>query len=51
MEHHFYYYLLCILAAIVGFLVVKKITGCMIKVVIALVVLGVMAFVYFKYIA
>lgn len=51
MEHNFYYYLLCILAAVIGFLVVKKITSCMIKVVIALVVLGVMAYVYFNYIA
>ena len=35
----------------VGFLVVKKITSCMIKVVIALVVLAAIAFMYFKFIA
>ena len=38
-------------AAVVGFLVVKKITSCMIKVVIALVVLAAIAFMYFKFIA
>lgn len=51
MENHFFYYLLCILATVVGFLVVKKITSCMIKVVIALVVLAAIAFMYFKFIA
>lgn len=51
MDTPFYYYVLCILAVIIGFLVVKKITSCMIKVVFALVVLGVLALVYFKYLA
>ena len=44
------YYIFCIVAAIVGFLLVKKITGCMIKTVIALVVAAIMAAVYFVYI-
>jgi len=36
---------------VIAFLVVKKITSCMIKVVIAIVVLAVLALIYFKYIA
>ena len=51
METPFYYYILCILVAVIAFLVVKKITSCMIKVVIAIVVLAVLALIYFKYIA
>lgn len=44
------YYIFCIVAAIIGFLLVKKITGCMIKTVIALAVAAVLAAVYFIYI-
>ena len=46
-----YYYILCILAAVIAFLIVKKITSCMIKVVIAIVMLAVLALIYFRYIA
>lgn len=46
-----FYYILCILAAVIAFLVVKKITSCMIKVVIAIVMLAVLALIYFRYIA
>lgn len=51
METPFYYYILCILAAVIAFLIVKKITSCMIKVVIAIVMLAVLALIYFRYIA
>lgn len=51
METPFCYYILCILAAVIAFLIVKKITSCMIKVVIAIVVLAVLALIYFRYIA
>lgn len=44
------YYIFCILAVIVGFLVIKKITGCMIKTLIALIIAAAMAAVYFMYI-
>lgn len=46
-----FYYILCILAAVIAFLLVKKITSCMIKVVIAIVMLAVLALIYFRYIA
>ena len=51
METPFYNYILCILAAVIAFLIVKKITSCMIKVVIAIVMLAVLALIYFRYIA
>ena len=47
METPFYYYILCILAAVIAFLIVKKITSCM----IAIVMLAVLALIYFRYIA
>lgn len=44
------YYIFCIIAAIVGFLLIKKITGCLIKTVIAVVITVVLAAIYFLYI-
>ena len=37
------YYIFCIIAVIVGFLIIKKITGCLIKTLIALVVAAMLA--------
>lgn len=45
----FGYYIFCIIAVIVGFLIIKKITGCMIKTLIALVVAALLAAVYYLY--
>ena len=44
------YYIFCIIAVIIGFLMIKKITGCMIKTLIAFVVAALLAAVYFLYI-
>lgn len=43
------YYIFCIIAVIVGFLIIKKITGCLIKTLIALVVAVLLAAVYYLY--
>ena len=43
------YYIFCIIAVIVGFLIIKKITGCLIKTLIALVVAALLADVYYLY--
>lgn len=43
------YYIFCIIAVIVGFLIIKKITGCLIKTLIALVVAALLATVYYLY--
>lgn len=45
----FSYYIFCIVALIIGFLLIKKITGCMIKTVIAVIVAAVLAAVYYCY--
>lgn len=49
MEHTFVYYIVCLLAIIVGIFLVKKITGCLVKTVILLVLLAALAAVYFLY--
>ncbi len=51
MDTSFSYYIVCLVAAIIGFLILKKVTSCMIKVVVGLVLLAFIAIVYFKFIA
>lgn len=49
MSTEFVYYIFCIIAAIVAFVLLKKITGCMIKTAIAVVVAIVLAAIYLAY--
>ena len=45
------YYIFCIIAAVVCFLLIKKITGCMIKMLVAFIaafIMGAIFFLYFK---
>lgn len=49
MSSEFLYYVLVILAAVLGFLVLKKVTSCMIKTLVALVCAAVLAAIYFIY--
>lgn len=51
MSTDFTYYIFCIIALIVGFLLVKKIAGCMIKSVIMIVIIAVLAAIYFIYLS
>ena len=44
------YYLFALAAIIVAFMVVKKVASCIIKSVVMLVVIAILAFVYFMYI-
>lgn len=46
---NFGFYVFCIIALLVAFLLVKKIAGCMIKTVIMAVVVAVLAAVYFLF--
>lgn len=46
---NFGYYIFCIVAFIVGFLLLKKITGCLIKTVLMAVIVAVLAIIYFLY--
>lgn len=48
---NFEYYIFCIIAFVVAFLLVKKITSCLIKTVIFFAVAAVLAAIYFAYMA
>lgn len=49
MSSNFCYYIFIIVAIIVGFLVFKKVTGCIIKFVLTAIVVMVLAAVYYLY--
>lgn len=50
MDSSFAYYAFCLIAAIVGFIVLKKVTGCVIKMVVTFVAVAIIAAIYFLYI-
>ena len=43
------YYIFCIIAAVVCFLLIKKLTGCMIKMLFAFIAAAIIAAIYFLY--
>lgn len=49
MSSNFGYYVFILVAIIVGFLVFKKVTGCIIKFVLTAIVVAVLAAIYFLY--
>ncbi|MEE1384432.1 MAG: hypothetical protein U0K29_00100 [Prevotella sp.] len=49
MSSNFGYYIFIIVAIIVGFLVFKKVTGCIIKLVLTAIVVSVLAAIYYLY--
>lgn len=49
MVYNFGYYVFVIIAAIVAFLIIKKVTSCMIKAVVALAIAAMLAAIYFVY--
>lgn len=46
---HFAYYVFALVVLVVGFLVVKKVATCMIKAVVSLIVIAVLAGIYWLY--
>lgn len=50
MTSSFSYYIFCIIAVIVGFIVVKKIANCLVKSIVAAVTIVIIAAIYFMYI-
>lgn len=50
MNTSFLYYVFCILALVAGVFLVKKITGCLIKSVVMLVLMAVLAAAYFWFV-
>lgn len=49
MDHNFVYYILILIAIVVGIIVVKKVTSCLIKTIALVVIIGVLALIYFMY--
>ena len=43
------YYIFCIIAFIVGFMILKKLAGCLVKTVIFLVLAAILAYIYYQY--
>ena len=51
MSTNFGYYIFCLVVRIVGFMLVKKVAGCLIKSVIAIVAIVVLAAIYCLYLS
>ena len=51
MSTNFGYYIFCLVVLIVGFMLVKKVAGCLIKSVIAIVAIVVLAAIYCLYLS
>ena len=49
MDNSFAYYIFILVALIAGIVVVKKVTSCLIKTIALAVIVGILAFFYFKY--
>jgi len=49
MMNNFGYYIACLVLLIIGFLIVKKVAGCMIKTVVTLVLIVAIAAIYYLY--
>lgn len=49
MDNNFLYYIFCIVAIIVGFVILKKVASCLIKSIVMIAILAALAFVYFAY--
>ena len=51
MDNSFAYYIFILIALIAGIIVAKKVTSCLIKTIALVVIIGMLAFFYFKFIA
>jgi hypothetical protein len=49
MDSNFTYYIIVLLAIVVGIVIVKKGTGCLFRIISLLIVIGILAFLYFTY--
>ena len=49
MHNSFAYYIFILIALIAGIIVVKKVTSCLIKTIALVVIIGVLALIYFMY--
>ena len=51
MDSNFTFFVFILIAIVVGVIVVKKITGCLIKAIIFAVIISILAFIYFTHFA
>ena len=49
MASNFLFYIYCIVAVIIGFLIAKKIAGCLLKSIIAFITVAVLVAIYYIY--
>lgn len=49
MDSNFTYYIIVLLTIVVGIVIVKKVTGCLFRIISLLIVIGILAFLYFTY--
>jgi ABC-type transport system involved in cytochrome c biogenesis permease subunit len=49
MDSNFTYYIIVLLAIVVGIVIVKKVTSCLFRIISLLIVIGILAFLYFTY--
>ncbi len=49
MTSNFSFYIYCIVAVILGFLIAKKIASCLIKSIIAIITVAIIAVIYYMY--
>lgn len=49
MDINFTYFIFILISVVVGVIVIKKITGCLIKTAILAIVVGILAYIYFAY--
>lgn len=49
MDSNFTYYIIVLLAIVLGIVIVKKVTGCLFRIISLLIVIGILAFLYFTY--
>ncbi|MBP3229878.1 MAG: hypothetical protein J6M40_03955 [Prevotella sp.] len=48
MENNFAYYVFALVAVVVAFLVIKKVASCLIRTIVGVVVVAVLAYLYFS---
>ena len=48
MENYFAYYVFALVAVVVAFLVIKKVASCLIRTIVGVVVVAVLAYLYFS---
>lgn len=46
---NFGYYIACLIVIIIGIFIVKKVVSCMIRTIVGLIVVAILAYVYFMY--